>query len=157
MDGTRYFVTTYIYYSVYNLPLRTLEQFRKYFTLFISLLYSCIIQKTSHFFIIIIKIIMMYTTFSKISTTTDEDDEFFFLSLMYMYWKKSQKTRHSRYRKEFYKSLSAYQRRMRKKTIPRASLQDPSEAAMIWLLRSNSDQAYITKTGLDVRTFRELH
>ena len=46
---------------------------------------------------------------------------------------------------------------MREKSIPRGSLQDPKEAAMISVLTSNSDQAYITKTGLDVRKFRELH
>ena len=35
-------------------------------------------------------------TFSKTTTTMDEDD-FFFLSLMYIYWKKSHTSRHSRY------------------------------------------------------------
>ena len=67
--------------------------------LFLILLHIYIQFKNfSYFHIIIIYIsyILMYTTFSKTTTTMDEDD-FFFLSLMYIYWKKSHTSRHSRY------------------------------------------------------------
>jgi hypothetical protein len=65
----------------------------------------------------------------------------------------SYKIMHSRYKKRFYRQLSAYQRRVRQCSIPRPALQDPSMSAWRALYQSKQDRALITLTGLDFETF----
>ena len=60
---------------------------------------------------------------------------------------------HSRYRKEFYNSLVEEGRRLRRQYIPRGCLQDPLKSAFATLYKANNDQAMITVTGFDHKSF----
>ncbi len=63
---------------------------------------------------------------------------------------------HSRYRKEFFKSLGIEQRRRRHRKIPQCCLQDPSNSAWHKLYDSHNDQGMITLTGFDCMSFASL-
>ena len=65
----------------------------------------------------------------------------------------SERRCHSRYRKSFYKQLSEYERRIRRRYIPRPSLQVPLASAWRRLYDAKQDQALITLTGVDFDTF----
>ena len=67
-----------------------------------------------------------------------------------------QPKKHSRYRKDFHKSLDRFHRRLRQRKIPRCSLQDPSSSAWRTLYDSQNDQGMITLTGFDRGTFDSL-
>ena len=60
---------------------------------------------------------------------------------------------HSRYEKRFYRQLSKLQRELRHRRIPRCALLSPGGSAWKKVYQSHSDQALITMTGLDFRTF----
>jgi DDE superfamily endonuclease len=84
--------------------------------------------------------------------------QFIILILMYRHAEKLKRranapTKHSRYRKTFFNSLNAYERRIRRRYIPRPSLHLPSMCAWRTLYASKQDQALITLTGLDFATF----
>ena len=63
---------------------------------------------------------------------------------------------HSRYRKDFLKSLDIIGRRLRSRKIPRSCLQDPSVSAWRKLYEANNDQGMITLTGFDCDSFASL-
>lgn len=63
---------------------------------------------------------------------------------------------HSRYQKCFYRALSAEERRLRQRRIPRESLHDVEDSAWRRLYYSYNNQALITATGLDHGTFDYL-
>jgi DDE superfamily endonuclease len=63
---------------------------------------------------------------------------------------------HSRYRKDFLKSLDIDQRRLRYRKIPRCCLQNPSESAWRKLYSAQNDQGMITLTGFDCASFAAL-
>jgi len=63
---------------------------------------------------------------------------------------------HSRYQKEFLKSLDIIGRRLRQRKIPRSCLQDPSVSAWRKLYEANNDQGMITLTGFDCASFASL-
>ena len=65
----------------------------------------------------------------------------------------SERRCHSRYRKSFYKQLSEYERRIRRRYIPRPSLHVPLASAWRRLYDAKQDQALITLTGVDFDTF----
>ena len=65
----------------------------------------------------------------------------------------SERRCHSRYRKTFYNQLSEYERRIRRRYIPRPSLQLPLASAWRSLYDAKQDQALITLTGVDFGTF----
>ena len=62
----------------------------------------------------------------------------------------------SRNQKSFYKTLHLFERRLRRRSIPRDSLQPPHRSSFRKLYESGNDGALITLTGLDHATFREL-
>ncbi len=68
----------------------------------------------------------------------------------------SKNHKHSRYQKRFYRRLSRLERRRHDRRIPRAALQDPHRSTWRKLYQSNSDQAMITFTGLDQKSFHDL-
>jgi len=68
----------------------------------------------------------------------------------------SNKRIHSRYRKDFLKSLDIDQRRLRYRKIPRCCLQNPSESAWRKLYSAQNDQGMITLTGFDCASFAFL-
>ena len=86
----------------------------------------------------------------------NENDDCLFL-LKALDYQKGEVFVHSRYRKVFYRSLSAAAKRLRDSRIPRIALQDPSKSSWQKLYTSNNDQALITLTGLDHATFGWLH
>ena len=86
----------------------------------------------------------------------NENDDCLFL-LKALDYQKGEVFVHSRYRKVFYRSLSAAAKRLRDSRIPRIALQDPSKSSWRKLYTSNNDQALITLTGLDHATFGWLH
>ena len=63
---------------------------------------------------------------------------------------------HSRYRKDFLKSLDIIGRRLRQRKIPRSCLQDPSVSTWHKLYEANNDQGMITLTGFDCDSFASL-
>ncbi len=63
---------------------------------------------------------------------------------------------HSRYRKDFQRSLDSFHRRLRQRKIPRCCLQDQSVSAWQRLYESQNDQGLITLTGFDCSTFDSL-
>jgi len=63
---------------------------------------------------------------------------------------------HSRYCKDFLKSLDIIGRRLRQRKIPRSCLQDPSESAWRKLYEAQNDQGIITLTGFDYVSFASL-
>lgn len=83
------------------------------------------------------------------------NDDIDFLILWYLFHQKKSR-KHSRYKKAFYKRLSSYQRRIRSRRIPRASLLHPKVSAWRKLFESRNDQSFVTLTGLDVRAFDNL-
>ena len=68
----------------------------------------------------------------------------------------SRKRIHSRYRKDFLKSLDIDQRRLRQRKIPRCCLQNPSRSAWRKLYSAQNDQGMITLTGFDCASFASL-
>ena len=63
---------------------------------------------------------------------------------------------HSRYRKEYLKSLDRIGRRLRQRKIPRSCLLDPSESAWRKLYDAKYEQGMITLTGFDCASFASL-
>ena len=63
---------------------------------------------------------------------------------------------HSRYRKDFLKSLDKIGRWLRSRKIPRSCLQDPSESAWRKLYEAQNHQGMITLTGFDCASFASL-
>jgi len=63
---------------------------------------------------------------------------------------------HSRYRKDFQKSLDCFHRRLCQRKIPRCCLQDLSLSAWRRLYELQNDQGMITLTGFDCSTFDSL-
>ena len=70
--------------------------------------------------------------------------------------KKKAKYIHSRYKKEFYKSLSSIEKQRRNRHIPRPSLLPTSMSPWRRLFNSSNDSALITLTGLDHECFEWL-
>ena len=66
------------------------------------------------------------------------------------------KRRHSRYQKRFLRALGAAEKQVRQRRIPRESLHPVHRSAWRALFYSNNNQALITATGLDHRTFDYL-
>ena len=64
--------------------------------------------------------------------------------------------RHSRYRKEFFRSLSIEERRRRYRKIPRCALIPLELSPWRRLLSSKNDQAFITMMGFDCESFDRL-
>ncbi len=79
----------------------------------------------------------------------------FFILLLWRHRirKREEARRHSRYRKDYYRRLSPYEKGLRDRRIPRIALQNPSESAWRTLLNAGNDQALITLTGLNFETF----
>ena len=67
--------------------------------------------------------------------------------------KKDRLEKHSRYRKDFFRSLDRVHRQLRQRKIPRCSLQDQSSSAWRRLYDSRNDQGMITLTGFDHAAF----
>ena len=63
---------------------------------------------------------------------------------------------HSRYRKQFLKSLDIVGRRIRQRKIPRCCLRDTSKSAWRKLYEAQNDQGMITLTGFDCASFASL-
>lgn len=70
--------------------------------------------------------------------------------------KRPYKRRHSRYQKAFYRALSAEEKQLRQRRIPRISLHSTRQCAWRYLFFSYNDQALITVTGLNHATFEYL-
>ena len=87
---------------------------------------------------------------------SDYDEEIILLLFHYIKSQNKNKYVHSRYKKLFYKSLTAHQKRLRERRIPQPALQAPSDSAWSKLYSSNNDQALITLTGLDFEVFNSL-
>ena len=64
--------------------------------------------------------------------------------------------RHSQYQKAFHRGLSAEERQLRQRRIPRVSLHSPRASAWRRLFYSYNNQALITVTGLDHASFEYL-
>ncbi len=69
---------------------------------------------------------------------------------------RARRVKHSRYRKDFLKTLSDYERMIRQRRIPRVSLCHQQSSAWRKLFLSNNDQAFIMLTGFDVPSFHHL-
>ena len=63
---------------------------------------------------------------------------------------------HSRYRKDFLKSLDIAERRLRSRKIPRSCLQNQSESVWRKLYEAHNDRGLITSTGFDSACFAPL-
>jgi hypothetical protein len=63
---------------------------------------------------------------------------------------------HSRYRKDFLKSLDIAERRLRSRKIPRSCLQNQSESVWRKVYEARNDQGLITLTGFDCASFGSL-
>ncbi len=66
------------------------------------------------------------------------------------------KKTHSRYRKDFFRSLSIEERRRRYRKIPRCALIPMKLSPWQKLRASQNDQAYITMTGFDFESFEKI-
>jgi len=75
----------------------------------------------------------------------DFDDDFFFLVIL------------GNRNQSFRQQLDLASRRRRDRRIPRIALQDPNFSPWVRLFCSNSEQALITFTGLDYRSFNYLN
>ena len=64
--------------------------------------------------------------------------------------------KHSRYRKDFYLTLSDDSKRMRQRRLPRVSLHSPHKSAWRKLYHSKNDQGMITLTGFDFNSFNAV-
>ncbi len=64
--------------------------------------------------------------------------------------------KHSRYRKDFFKSLSIEERRRRYQKIPRCALIPLALSPWRKLQASRNDQAYITMMGFDIDSFETI-
>ena len=78
------------------------------------------------------------------------------LALRHSKNKKRVRIKHSRYRKDFFKSLSIEERRCRYRKIPRCALIPLALSPWRRLLHSRNDQAFITMTGFDCDSFDSL-
>ena len=78
------------------------------------------------------------------------------LALRHSKNKKRARIKHSRYRKDFFKSLSIEERRRRYRKIPRCALIPLALSPWRRLLHSQNDQAFITMTGFDCDSFDSL-
>ena len=67
-----------------------------------------------------------------------------------------QKKIHSRYRKDFLKSLDIAERRLRSRKIPRSCLQNQSESVWRKLYEAQNDQGSIALTGFYCTSFASL-
>ena len=63
---------------------------------------------------------------------------------------------HSRYRKDFLKSLDIAERRLRSRKIPRSCLQNQSESVWRKVYEAQNDQGLIILTGFDCASFVSL-
>jgi hypothetical protein len=63
---------------------------------------------------------------------------------------------HSRYRKDFLKSLDIAERLLRSRKIPRSCLQNQSESIWRKVYEAQNDQGLITLTGFDCASFVSL-
>ena len=80
-----------------------------------------------------------------------------FLSIAYCHARKKRGPyKHSRYRKDFFKSLSIEERRRRYRKIPRCALIPLALSPWRKLLSSRNDQAFITMTGFDCKSFDRI-
>jgi hypothetical protein len=70
--------------------------------------------------------------------------------------KKDRRAKHSRYPKDYHRSLGFFHRRLRQRKIPRCSLQEQPQSAWQCLYESRNDQGMITLTGFDCATFDSL-
>ncbi len=70
--------------------------------------------------------------------------------------KKDRCAKHSRYCKDYHKSLDIFHRRLWQRKIPRCSFQEQSQIAWRCLYQSKNDQGMITLTGFDCATFNSL-
>jgi DDE superfamily endonuclease len=78
------------------------------------------------------------------------------LTLIVLYFlmkKKQNRLIHSRYRKLYLSRLSAFEKKIRQRRIPRVALLDPAHSAWSRLVESRDDQAMITLTGFDFNSF----
>jgi hypothetical protein len=66
------------------------------------------------------------------------------------------RAKHSRYRKDYHRSLNKFQRQLGQRKIPRCSLLDQSRSAWCHLYESGNDQGMITLNGFDHATFNLL-
>ena len=66
------------------------------------------------------------------------------------------KKKHSRYRKDFLRSLSIEERRRRSRKIPRCALIPLNLSPWRKLQASQNDQAFITMTGFDCESFQKI-
>jgi hypothetical protein len=64
--------------------------------------------------------------------------------------------KHSRYRKDYHRSLDKFQRQLRQRKIPRCSLLDQSRSAWRCLYESGNDQGMIALTGFNHATYNFL-
>jgi hypothetical protein len=83
-------------------------------------------------------------------------DDVIMLLLLHQKEEDEEEEKHSRYKKIFYKRLSAYERQRRLRRIPRVALHSPINCAWRQLYNSDNDAALITLTGFDFRTFKWL-
>jgi hypothetical protein len=72
-----------------------------------------------------------------------------FLSYLWMMSTSAAKKNHSRYCKDFLKSLDIAERRLQSRKIPRSCLQNPSESIWRKVYEAQNDQRLITLTGFD--------
>ena len=82
-------------------------------------------------------------------------DDTFDIIILYYYLK--HRRIHSRYKKSFYKSLCAEEKRRRDRRIPRPGLQLPRLCSWQHLIQSENNQGLITLTGLDYPTLMDLN
>jgi hypothetical protein len=77
--------------------------------------------------------------------------------LLLLYQRESNKSKkQSRYLKKYYQRLEAQRQRLRQRRIPRNALHLPSCSVWRQLYNSRGDQAFITLTELDCKTFHWL-
>jgi DDE superfamily endonuclease len=87
----------------------------------------------------------------------DELDEFMLLILLIKVQQQLQQKKHTRYKKNFLRSLCLQEKRRRQRFIPRIALALPSGSAWNALYESGNDQALITFTGCDFSTFKYIY
>jgi hypothetical protein len=76
--------------------------------------------------------------------------------LFFLEEEEDKNAKHTRYKKNVYKRLSALERQRRYRCIPRQSLHNPINCAWRQLYKSKNDGALITLTGFDFKTFNWL-
>ena len=77
-----------------------------------------------------------------------------FITLCLLYASTKCDKTHSRLKKRFYKALTDKEKRKRDNRIPRPALRTTRYSSLMHILRCNNDQALITCTGFDNKTFK---